>query len=95
MDRFYQIVSQPLQTHCTFSKKIGGEWLRSCGFFDGDKFVCMDKMYDDMKTPDKCLVYSFGIADDWSFEDTMAGMGCRVRAFDPTIEAPEKRSVPF
>ena len=92
VDRFYQIVSQPLQTACTFSKKIGGEWLANCGFFDGDKFVCMDKIYDQMaKGNGECLVYSFGIADDWTFEDTMAGMGCRVRAFDPTIDAEEKR----
>ena len=85
-------MSQPLQTHCTFSKLIGGEWLSGCAFFDGDKFVCMDKMYDDMMSGDgKCLVYSFGIADDWTFEDTMAGLGCRVRAFDPTIDSPEKR----
>ncbi len=39
----------------------------------------------------RCLVYSFGVSDDWSFEDTMGNLGCRVRAFDPTIDSPEKR----
>lgn len=33
----------------------------------------------------KCLVYSFGIANEWDFEDGMASVfGCEVHAFDPT-----------
>ena len=39
-----------------------------------------------------CLIYSFGIENDWSFEDTMGELGCKVRAFDPTIDAPAQRS---
>ena len=31
-----------------------------------------------------CLVYSFGIADQWEFDDTMADRGCEVHSFDPT-----------
>ena len=31
-----------------------------------------------------CLVYSFGIANQWEFDDTMADRGCEVHSFDPT-----------
>ncbi len=37
-------------------------------------------------------MYSFGVSDDWSFEDAMGDLGCRVRAFDPTIDAPPMRT---
>lgn len=77
-DRFYQVTSQPLQTVCTVGKQIGGTWLGNCGHFDGQKFVCLDKLYGDIQR-NKCLVYSFGVADDWSFEEVMAGLGCQVR----------------
>lgn len=34
-----------------------------------------------------CMVYSFGIANEWDFEDNAAtSMGCEVHAFDPTIK---------
>ena len=32
-----------------------------------------------------CLVYSFGLSNDISFEESMARRGCQVQAFDPTI----------
>jgi len=76
-DRFYQVTSQPLQTSCTVGKHIGGKWLGNCGHFDGQKFVCLDKLYRVIQEK-KCLVYSFGVADDWSFEEVMAGLGCQV-----------------
>lgn len=87
-DAFYRVVGMPLQTPCNVAKKLGGKWLYRCGFVDGDKHVCMDAL----KEGEECLVYSFGVADDWSFEDAMGAMGCKVRAFDPSIAAPAKRS---
>jgi hypothetical protein len=34
--------------------------------------------------PAACLVYSFGIANQWEFDDTYADFGCEVHSFDPT-----------
>ncbi|XP_037082792.1 methyltransferase-like protein 24 [Pollicipes pollicipes] len=50
---------------------------------DGSKTVCLD---DGLLTPGQpCLVYSFGIRDDLSFETEMVRFGCTVHAFDPTV----------
>ena len=54
---------------------------------DGDKFVCMD----DFQSDDTCLVYSFGIATDWTFEDFITQVGCLVFAYDPTVKYPPTR----
>ena len=61
-------------------------WFGDC--FDGVKHVCTDKIMDVIKKG-KCLVYSFGLSMDWSFERTMAAIGCTVRAFDPTSTQPD------
>ena len=31
-----------------------------------------------------CFVYTFGIANEWTFEDWAGGRGCEIHAFDPT-----------
>ena len=50
-------------------------------------------MYDILQDLEnnECLIYSFGIKDDWSFEDIMDRIGCTVFAFDPTVDFPIKR----
>ncbi|XP_046577914.1 probable methyltransferase-like protein 24 isoform X2 [Haliotis rubra] len=48
----------------------------------GNWHVCMDKPYE-IKPP--CLVYSFGISGDWTFDDAMGNLGCEVHSFDPSI----------
>jgi hypothetical protein len=47
---------------------------------DGQKVVCMDHGVG--PTPGKCLVYSIGIANDWSFDKLMERYGCEVYAMD-------------
>ncbi|XP_069986307.1 uncharacterized protein [Penaeus vannamei] len=73
------------QLKCPEMRYFGGEGPRENGpnIADGDKAVCLSPRYD--VTPGRCLVYSFGIADDWSFDDAMAEYGCEVYSFDPTI----------
>ena len=36
----------------------------------------------------KCLVYSYGINFDFSFDDAFAKFGCEVHAFDPSMNTP-------
>ncbi|XP_057367476.2 uncharacterized protein LOC130688510 [Daphnia carinata] len=50
---------------------------------DGQKAVCMDP--EIMPLAGKCIVYSFGINDDWSFEEMIDRYGCDVYAFDPSL----------
>ena len=47
------------------------------GATDGEKFICLDNLIHDIKK-EECLVYSFGIANDWTFEESMASLGCTV-----------------
>ncbi|BFZ17473.1 hypothetical protein BsWGS_20512 [Bradybaena similaris] len=51
----------------------------------GNWGVCQDEEYS-VKPP--CLVYSFGIAFDFSFDDAMGRLGCDVRSFDPSMGRP-------
>ena len=88
-----QVLSFPLQGVCQVLKRIGGQWLdrRSYDGFasqvDGDKFICIDNIVDDSP----CLIYSFGINHDWTFEDKMDQLNCTVHAYDHTIDAPQSR----
>ena len=46
--------------------------------------VCLDHgLYPE---PSKCIIYSFGVNDEWSFEDVMGVYGCQIFAFDPAGE---------
>ena len=49
-----------------------GVFQPSAGAWDGHKFICED----DFAVPDEgCLVYSFGLSKDISFEEAMAVRG--------------------
>ena len=50
---------------------------------DGKKTVCIENGLLPPGGP--CLIYSFGIKDDTSFETEMVEFGCTVHAFDPTV----------
>ena len=58
----------------------------SLPYTDGHKYVCVDAEFS-LHTSAACLVYSFGISIDWSFDWDLEAFGCSVLAFDPTISA--------
>ena len=45
---------------------------------DGDKFVCLDQILNN----DSCIVYSFGVANDWTFEDQIDNIGFMLLAIN-------------
>ena len=70
---------------CNVLKRVSGSWISieyttevnskiSCGFQDGEKLLCMDGLYKAVQNQ-TCLVYSFGLANDWNFEVFMAELG--------------------
>ncbi|TRY79360.1 hypothetical protein TCAL_07071 [Tigriopus californicus] len=69
-------VVNPVQMGCKTLKRLGrGVWLGKCN--DGHKYVCLDDI-----EPSDCLVYSFGLANQISFEKSIAFMGCKVYGYD-------------
>ena len=43
-EAYYELVPQVQQNSCQILKKIGGAWMKNCGFWDGEKLICMDKL---------------------------------------------------
>ena len=75
---YFQALSRPIPNVCRVGKIFGGHmWSPSDASTDGLKYICMDKLYKSIKA-NECLVYTFGLADDWSFEVAMVELGCRV-----------------
>lgn len=80
---FYEYIYTP-GVPCEFKMMLGGHLAGNSSKLDGDKWVCMDNKFH--ISPRKCLIFSFGIGHDWSFEDEAERkLGCEVFAFDPTI----------
>ena len=74
-----------VETACNIKTRIGGRYFPKCHVMDGQKYVCMDELIKDILNHD-CIVYSFGVGWDLSFEEKIAEMGCNVLAYDPTID---------
>jgi hypothetical protein len=68
---------------CNLSHDFGGEMLDNPSGLAGQKAVCIDPKIAPL--PGNCLVYSFGINNEWSFDEKMSRYGCEVFAFDPSM----------
>ncbi|XP_063729018.1 probable methyltransferase-like protein 24, partial [Symsagittifera roscoffensis] len=89
---FWRLITKPVQSACKKLVRVGtGNFplIKAAGWrsWDGHKYVCADDFHPKSTTNEQdCLVYSFGISDDLSFEDAVAAQGCEVFAFDHTIK---------
>ena len=69
---------------CNLTHDFGGKMKKNPSGLDGQKSVCLDPSV--APKPGKCLVYSFGINNEWSFDVAMEKYGCQVFAFDPSMK---------
>ncbi len=76
---------------CRFAHVVGRNFDEPSNEYDGENTVCiLPKAV--APTFLYCLVYSFGISNEWRFEDAMEkGLGCEVFTFDPSIEEAKER----
>ena len=74
------MMMNPYDTVCMLKSRLGGMFNSHCKFMDGQKYFCMDDLIEDIQK-EECLVYSFGIANDWTFEDLISEMGCKGTAW--------------
>lgn len=70
------------RSSCQLVHDFGGQMLRNPSGLDGQKAVCLDPAVRPQSGD--CIVYSFGINHEWSFDEAMKKYGCHVYAFDPT-----------
>ena len=78
---------------CQTPMWVGGEEAGAASD-DGGWWVCADLLESDRdRAGGKCSVYSFGIKDDWSFDETMSDkFGCDVHGFDPSPAGLESKA---
>lgn len=72
-------------TSCLFAVDFGffirnGEGLAAP---DGHKAICLDLPVSPVYN--SCIVYSFGINNQWSFDKAMSDFRCKVYSFDPSM----------
>lgn len=75
------------RTSCSLVHDFGGTMMTKDIHYrglDGQKAICLDPPQL-APSPDRCVVYSFGINDEWSFDEAMERYGCQVFAFDPSM----------
>ena len=79
----FDYIERP-HARCDKAVRIGGQPDYKSRKFDGYKWVCLDPALGLLDT-DSCLIYSFGVDHDWSFDDNVQRLQCEIHAFDPSI----------
>ncbi|XP_015918887.1 probable methyltransferase-like protein 24 [Parasteatoda tepidariorum] len=80
-DRLMRYILHP-QAPCQTIQILGGKKGRNKKF-DGDKVICLEP---GPGLGEDCIVYSFGISNDWSFDESIHDkFGCQVYSFDPSM----------
>jgi len=92
-DNIQAFLQRRMVTPCKYIKPFGGFYYSLCKGYDGHKYVCVEKLLEDVKNK-RCLIYSFGVREDWTFESAVSALGCEVHAYDPTVDLSE-RKIPF
>ena len=84
-DQVFEYLHWTNSLACQVAFDFGGKILRSGKLIgiDGQKTVCFDSQLP--PTPSSCTIYSFGIANEWSFDKMFEAYGCQVYAFDPSM----------
>ena len=88
-DLFYKFITKPSDGVCPNKQRIGGRF-ENIKCYDGHRYVCLNQNLLSDIEKNKCLVYSFGIKDDWTFEQGLRDIGCKVLAFDPSVDLPRE-----
>ncbi|XP_078492066.1 putative methyltransferase-like protein 24 [Ciona intestinalis] len=85
-DRLWNYVYK-MQYKCTNSEYLGGRAIDRDGAYD----LCKEpRFWERANDPNyKCLMYSFGVGNDFTFDDEVANRGCEVHSFDPTTDLPD------
>jgi len=73
-EKIYNMIQNVQRDACSQVYVLKGENAK-----EPDVHICLDTV----KHP--CVVYSFGIADNWIFDDYMVSRGCDVFSFDPSM----------
>uniref|UniRef100_H2ZQP3 Methyltransferase domain-containing protein n=1 Tax=Ciona savignyi TaxID=51511 RepID=H2ZQP3_CIOSA len=83
LDRLWNYVYK-MQYKCTKSEYLGGRPVDRDGAYD----LCIEpQFWERAKDPNyKCLMYSFGVGNDFTFDDELANRGCEVHSFDPSMD---------
>jgi hypothetical protein len=80
------------QSSCRVIQYFGGIMVSSATglvSMEGQKAVCLDYSVRPVGAmsglPKRCLIYSFGINNEWSFDEAMELYGCEIFSFDPSM----------
>ncbi|XP_057368650.1 uncharacterized protein LOC130689727 [Daphnia carinata] len=80
------------RSSCQLAHDFGGHMMSNPSGIDGQKCMCLDPQIAPLAG--QCLVYSFGINNEWSFDEQMESYGCLVFAFDPSMNQPPHNHSP-